>query len=732
MNLYTTSALIAFALFGMGLTAVILGTINFRENTESKAGLQMFLVCLCVFGWDFGYAWMSLCYDDDFAYVARAIALLSVTLYMFFTLSYAGNVANYSRKKLYTFLTICCIVSLAAWTQIIQKSAVEFVITPWGYWYKSEMSVARLVQFASVIAALVQYYIMVMSGRKKATTAREKYVLNGFMWFGPILFTGYLFDTLIPTLFDTAAIPGSSISAFVSALILFRVSQVNKVFGLSKVNVSEYVFEDVHIPVIITDNNGQIVLYNNIAPQYLELNEGSLKNKSMESFFDEDDDSVRVVGTDKECKLDKTEVKDKFDSLLYTIYFVNDITQERQTLRMLEESRAIAEEANRAKSNFLANMSHEIRTPMNAIIGMSQIIMQDDTVSEKVMSQVDEIHTAGQNLLDIINDILDLSKIEAGKYELITDEYDFPALIHDVCSVIRVRMQESNAVFILKLDDTLPSALVGDVVRIRQILFNILGNAVKFIKKGSVTFTVNWNKNEASPEIYFDVADTGIGISKENLDKIFGEFTQVDTKKNREVQGTGLGLAISKHLAELMDGTITVDSVYGEGSTFHITIRQGVKQYKAIGETISKALEQGEYKNIMNAQPEEIVQRPDAKILIVDDTKVNLKIAAGVMKKYGMQIDTATSGMEAIEKVQQTDYDLVFMDHMMPVMDGVETTKKIRELGGKYEDLVIIALTANAISGAKEMFISEGLQDFVTKPIEPKILNEVLNRWLPV
>ena len=310
------------------------------------------------------------------------------------------------------------------------------------------------------------------------------------------------------------------------------------------------------------------------------------------------------------------------------------------------------------------------------------------------------------------------------------DNYELPSLLNDVGNVISVRVQETNARFIMEIDKTLPKLLIGDAVRVRQILLNILGNAAKFTKRGSITLVATWNHDESEPIISFDVKDTGIGIKPEHMESIFGEFNQVDTRKNRNIQGTGLGLAISKHLAELMGGTITVDSVYGQGSTFYIQIVQKVNNYQAIGEKVAEALQNRQYNSVMNQKQIEIIPRPDAKILIVDDVKVNLMVAKGMMKKYGMQIDLAMSGKEAIEMVQKKDYDIIFMDHMMPEMDGIDTTKNIRALGEQYQKLVIVALTANAVGEAKEMFLEQGLQDFLAKPIEAKELDEVLNRWL--
>ena len=739
MNSYQISSLAAFVIFAMGVIAVILGRINYKENEASKATRTMYYVCISVFFWDFGYAWMSLCYDNDFAYVARAIALLAINCYMVFALRYVAFVTNFPFKILNIFLGIFATLSMIAWTQIIQKDSVQFVTTKWGYWYYSKMSPARILQFTTVFAVLVLYYIILYYGKKKATKRREHYVLVRFQCFVFIIFFGYMFDTVVPTIFHTPAIPGSCVAAFISAMILFEISRKNKTFGLSQANVAPYVFQNVQMPILITDDNKKIVLYNKYVEDFCKNKGVNLLNMELSEYFEVEQTNLESDGIFLKSKvtnliflMNNIQVNDQFGDLLYTIYFLRDVTKEREYMKMLEESRQIAESANAAKSNFLANMSHEIRTPMNAIIGMSEVALQDKDLPEQNRSQITEISVAANNLLGIINDILDISKIESGKYELIEDEYELASLLHDVSNIICVRVQDTNATFELKVDPTIPKKVIGDVSKVRQILLNILGNAAKFTPKGMVRLSVGWNQNTTNAQFTFDVEDTGIGIKPEDIDKIFGSFTQVDTRRNRSIQGTGLGLAISKHLAQMMLGDIEVSSVYGEGSKFHITIVQQVEEYEELGEDVAEALEERKYKTVRSNKDAEIVPRPEAKVLIVDDFKVNLMVAVNLMKKYEMQIDTATSGMEAVEKVKNTKYDIVFMDHMMPEMDGIDTTKMIRSLGEQYQDLVIIALTANAIGDAKKLFMEAGMQDFVSKPITMNDLDAILNKWLPV
>lgn len=746
MNQYATAALVAFALIVMGFTALIIAVVNIKKNKRSKQVMMMSSACAMVFLWDFGYAWMSLCYESDFAYIPRAIALLGVLFYMYFIVWYVATITDYPKKIVHAITITYTIVGAIAWFGIIQKSTVTFQMTPWGYWYIGSMNIFRILQFASAIAATIFYYVIVNYGIEKSIIKRQMHLLYVFRWFGVILISGYMFDVIFPTVFKVPAIPGSAIGAFFSVTLLYLISRKYREFGITKDNVSEYVFDDVSMPVVITDANNNIVLHNKMLIEYLGLETRNPIGTKIYEFFtvtdvprgeiysvwDSDDSEHMTEACDgmKVCKLNCNFIKDRFGDILYEIYFVQDMTAEQELMERLEESRAQAEEANLAKSNFLANMSHEIRTPMNSIIGMCSIILQDNDTPKPIRNKVEQIRLAGTALLGIINDILDLSKIESGKYELINDTYDMPSLIYDVSTMFNVRVADTKVRFEVTIDDTLPAKLVGDVKRIRQILINILGNAVKFTKEGKISWKITWNHDIEKPEFVFEVTDTGIGIKPEDMDKIFGAFNQVDTRRNRNVEGTGLGLAISRHLTEMMGGRLQVESVYGEGSTFSIHIKQTVNDFKPIGSQIAQSLHNQEYISTTAKSQLVIRERPDAEILIVDDNKMNLVVAKGIMKPYNMKIDTALSGPEAVAKVKAKDYDLIFMDHMMPEYDGVDTTKMIRELGEKYKTVPIIALTANALNESRDLLLGAGMQDFLAKPIEKKELDRIINRWL--
>ncbi len=383
-----------------------------------------------------------------------------------------------------------------------------------------------------------------------------------------------------------------------------------------------------------------------------------------------------------------------------------------------------AEAADKAKGNFLANMSHEIRTPMNAINGMAEFILRDSR-DEMAVRHATMIKSASGTLLSIINDILDFSKIESGKMEIINDSYQLSSLINDVATMIKIRLNDKAVTLDLDIEEGIPNALYGDEVRFKQVLINIMGNSVKFTHEGTITLRMRFKQeDERHARLFVEIADTGIGIKEEDLDKLFSTFTQVDTRRNRAVEGTGLGLAISKRIVEMMDGHIGVSSTYGEGTTFAFDIRNEVEDWTPIG-AISDRLEdvhQEAFRISFTA--------PDAKILVVDDNEMNLDVATGILAPYKIQLTKAKSGPEAMVEFLKGTFDIVFMDHMMPIMDGVETMQKIRQMP-RGRNAVIIALTANALSGALAEYRTLGFQDFLAKPIVPQEMDKMLLKFLP-
>ena len=411
----------------------------------------------------------------------------------------------------------------------------------------------------------------------------------------------------------------------------------------------------------------------------------------------------------------------------------------RQQEQLLEE-KVTAESANQAKSEFLANMSHEIRTPINAVLGMNEMILREsregrelqpdrpDETREKfdqIGEYAREVESAGRSLLGIINDILDFSRIEAGRMELVKGRYQLRSLLNAVSSMIRFKAQEKGLEYSTDVDETLPDNLFGDEIRVREILTNILSNAVKYTDRGFVRLTVRAGEQDGSTiRIVFVVEDSGIGIRRKDMEKLFSKFQRLDLEHNSTQEGSGLGLAITRGLLELMGGSISVQSEYEKGSVFTLEIPQLILSDEAAAEEPAQAEQDVPDGGTLRA--------PEARILIVDDTKMNLTVTVSLLKRTGIQADTALSGAEALELAAEKRYDLILMDQRMPEMDGTETLRHIRRLrGNPNSGIPVICLTADAIVGARERYLAEGFADYLTKPVDSRKLEAMLIKYLP-
>ncbi|MCR5486297.1 MAG: response regulator [Lachnospiraceae bacterium] len=386
-----------------------------------------------------------------------------------------------------------------------------------------------------------------------------------------------------------------------------------------------------------------------------------------------------------------------------------------------------SESASRAKSDFLSSMSHEIRTPMNAIVGFSELILTEPGLTGNARKYTSDIKNAADSLLAIVNDILDFSKIESGKFEIIPGEYRLSSLLHDICAIVQVRLSEREVAFRVEFEGEIPDGLYGDADRVKQVLLNLLTNATKFTNKGSIVLRLAWEKKgRDSGILHAAVKDTGIGIRKEDMGRLFESFSQVDTARNKSIKGTGLGLVITRNLLRLMGGDVGVESEYGVGSEFFFHVPQGIT------DDTPCSFDQENY-----SKPESEIFRvpfkaPSARVMIVDDNRVNLEVAKGLIGQYGVEVVLAGSGEEALERFhERQDYDIIFMDHMMPKMDGIETTTHIRHMEKKEGTMPVVALTANAIKGMDKMFLDAGMNDYLSKPINQKKLSEVMMRFIP-
>ncbi len=422
------------------------------------------------------------------------------------------------------------------------------------------------------------------------------------------------------------------------------------------------------------------------------------------------------------------------------VYFMSRIYHQNELLLKKQAELTIAYEdivqvkeqaelANTAKTNFLANMSHEIRTPINTILGMDEMILRE-CEDPTILSYAMHIQNVGKSLVSIINDILDFSKIESNKMELVEEPYELRKILFDTVNMIRVRVNEKGLELHLDISEHTPNMLMGDEVRIRQILSNLLTNAVKYTSQGSVTLHVDTipGKEENRIDLIVDVEDTGVGIREEDQKHLFESFYRIDMKAHRNIEGTGLGLSITKNLVQRMGGRLKVNSRYGEGSVFTAVIPQVICAPEPIGDF-------GEYyrqASIARTAYKESFMAPNAHILVVDDNELNLAVVKNLLKQTKIQVDTVLSGRECLEKIQENHYDIICLDHMMPHMDGIETLQRMQRMeSSQCKDSVVIALTANAVNGASEMYLAKGFDDYMSKPILGDELEAMILKYLP-
>ncbi len=532
----------------------------------------------------------------------------------------------------------------------------------------------------------------------------------------------------------TQELPYDIVPIAASASIITIILSVvrGEFFGIAEWG-REWAFEQMGEAVVIVDDSYNFLDANSYAKSiFPEIKTQSANTKISERIMDifdgknEEEEFGERIYEKKIMSIDQNG-----QTVGYSLLLV-DITKQKQLMNRLEEEKTRADEANQAKSAFMSNMSHEIRTPMNAIVGMTEILLRSKLPSQET-EYLHNIKNSGNALLTIINDILDFSKIESGKMDIVCEDYDPMSMFSDLSMIFLNRIGDKNIELIFDIDKNLPVRLHGDSLRIRQIIINLMNNAIKFTDAGSVKLIVKVEKkDDEKVGLLFSVIDTGQGIKEEDIPKLFGTYQQVDTKKNRYKEGTGLGLSISKQLVEMMGGTIGVRSEYEKGSEFYFSLSQKVVDGRTIeemGQTLSGK------KTAYISEGEDALNfiAPDAKILIVDDNQMNLKVALGLLEPLQLQMDTAENGRQALAMMENKRYDLVFMDHMMPVMDGIEAVETLRKKSDEYsKNVPVIALTANAVVEARARFMEAGMNDFLSKPIKIKEICDMLRKWLPV
>lgn len=718
----------------------------FYGNNKKKKTYRLFSILSFASGiWGLGYGMMFM---TNKLYVYKMFRCLGVTGIVMFVIFgqivicvLNDNIQKWSKVLVVETILGCIVIPIT-----LLSVNTEFIITDNGIMtaFKSNVVAIAYTVYCIVIAGVCVRISFEMA--KNKNSKRNMAFGKSFLKVEAIIGVGMFIDTLMPAIGINLNIPASTIFQFIGLEIVYHaVHKFNRNI-ISGENMALYVYRSFNSPVLVFGADNMINHTNKTAEEFFDLQKDEVTGKVLcgkdmeENFWKYAFDMSAPKGisisrdtmvvdavyikNEKECKIYIDTIRDEYDDYIGYFLMVSDMTEQNRNMRELEKARAEAEEANRAKSMFLANMSHEIRTPMNSILGFSElgINMNKDKLINEYFT---DIHDSANALLATINDILDISKIESGKIEIVDAPYMTAEVFKEVSTIIGMQAYKKDIKFTMDIDKNYPKEMLGDKTRIREILINLLNNGIKYTKAGSVSLKAKViSRNTDNARVQFIVKDTGLGIKKENIESIFESFKRVDLAINKKTEGTGLGLSITKGLVECMGGNIKVDSIYGAGSTFTVEINQ-----KIVDDTPCDLGEESEKKK----NPKKIMFK-DVEVLAVDDNMINLKVIESLVKMYGLDIDTVGSGEEAIEMCAKKDYDIVLMDQMMPVMDGIEAMTHIRELKRGYEtggNHKIIVLTANALNGVREEMIEAGFDEYLAKPVDTKMLEKTFKEMLP-
>ena len=717
-------------------TIIAICGISYFKREKNAGALRYYMLVMGFFGalWSGGYGIMGFTETGEVAAVFRAVGLVGVAGFM---MTEALMIAYMVELPKWLFRAYAMIFGIVAVVDLyfFIPDQHTFVRLNGRMCYYTTNSFGRMVHSIFLAFVAVTMIAMAILWVHKEKLKRQSYYVRAAILANIAILFSIIPDTILPML-GKPSFPSSAYGMFLTYMITWFWATRFNAFSITVGNLSQYIYESANTAILIFDEYFRLVLANPYGQELLGIKK--IENQKLMQLFQGTDaefgrikdgilrdnkgvaELVSVHGAIS-CSLNFSLARDFHDDPYCIVCFVYDLTKEKN---MLEE----VVRANEAKSQFLANMSHEIRTPINGILGMDSVLLKE-CHDENLREYAKNIQSAGQSLLSIINDILDISKIESGKMEILTIRYQLFSVLNDCYNLTKIKLQNKPVSFIMQINEKLPSWLYGDEVRIRQIINNFLSNAVKYTKEGNITFELDFEeKTDEQILLVITVRDTGIGIKEEDLGKLFESFTRIEEKRNRNIEGTGLGLNLTKNLVNLMGGEVFAESTYGKGSCFTAKIPQKIADAKPMGDFGKR------YQQYLSTSDDDKLSflAPDAKILVVDDVTMNLKVVEGLLKATKIQIDTAVSGSECLECVKTTPYQMIFLDHMMPEMDGLETLEHMKNLADNPNaQTPVIMLTANAIVGAKEEYIEAGFTDYLTKPIRETELLEMILKYLP-
>ena len=706
-----------------------------RKDTDNKL-----LAAFCISSgiWSLGFGALILQTDTEWAYRCRVFGMIGTILYLI-TAQLLVSLLSGIHKRWANLFNGFAGLGIIVFFLTVERSQTIYYLDPSGMTYSFTPGLANTIYTAySLLLAVFMFGISVHMCFSKVKRIRHFGII--FLFTVAFMLLGTVLDTVFPML-GFRAIPGSTLTQFWGMIVVYIAIRANNRSKINIANMSEFIYYSLSMPVLVYDSHKRLQIANDAAAKFLEINQSLIpqENISLGTLFDVDDTAVfnfEGASSDSDslciknqiyCNLAINKIQDRYNDVIGYIIIITDLSERMKNMQRLEEAKRDAEAANRSKTAFLANMSHEIRTPMNAIMGFSELILKMDT-DATVREYVSDIKSSCQNLLAVINDILDISKLDSGKAELSCRNYYTNTLLQDVYHIIDVQARKKGLHFEMNTDPRIPNELHGDLTRVRGILINLLNNAVKYTEQGSIVFNIRLiNMKEGNATLEYTITDTGIGIKESAIAHLFDTFARFDSERNTNIEGTGLGLSIVNGYVNLMGGSIKVDSIYGRGSTFTVTLDQKVVDDSPINFTNTVSAEE-------DSMGSGALHIKNTRVLVTDDNQINLKVIKSTLEYYGLAVDTASSGAEALELCQRILYDLVFMDQMMPHMDGIETMRKIRKLSSHYRTGgpgKIIVLTANAIAGVRDELMEQGFDEYLSKPIKIQLLERLLERFIP-
>ena len=718
------SSILSYMIFGFAVCSIFLGYNYYSKNPKNQKNKRFLLFCISSAIWSLGFGFLIIQQTPDKAWLCRSLGMIGVFPYIYFGLTLLGYLAE-SDSKEKKWLKYTGLFGFFIYPFIIDPKVQSFELTSYGMAYSFITNFWVTLYNIYFIFVVIMIIVTIIRFKKRTNLKRKRVTFRTIVLFVIMLVIGASLDTVLPAL-GFVSFPGSTITQFFGVCLIYSALNYEMKNSTSVENIAQNIFHLSNFPIIVFNSKNKLSLISDSACNFLGITKNDT-NVIIEDIFDSDEEILNENNNGKEykcslnnsiCELSIQKIVDNYGDIVGHVVVIYDLTEKNKMIKELETAKIEAENASKAKENFLANISHEIRTPLNVVLGMNEMLYNETDI-KLIKDYSKNIEEAGKSLLNTINDVLDFSKIQSGKLDINKSDYNLKETILNTTELLRKKIEAKGLQLTVDINNEIPDVLNGDKMRIEQILLNLMDNSLKYTNAGKIKVTANYESiDKNNVNIIISVKDTGCGITNEDKNNLFTSFKRLEEDKNRMFEGTGLGLAITKRLVDAMNGSILVESDVGVGSFFKVTIPHSVVESKE--EKILEPLNTNDELNI-----------PNINVLAVDDNSTNLLVFKGLLKKTNAKIDTCTKGSEALELFKNNNYDIVFLDHMMPEMDGVEVLNRIKDIEkDKNTNIPIIVLTANAMEGSKEEYLRYGFNDYLSKPVNGASLKNMLKKFL--